>query len=302
MGIPFSQSSQLSAITEVLQTVAEPLDMNVSVRLWDGSVVPLGNNADGKLTIAMSGPGVIGSLLRKPSLETLVRLYATGHVEFEGGDLIQFSEAFKTERSNRQQLKKISKSMLVKKTLPFIFAKTNASDVNHGFDNEKSGDMIGRSEKDRNNKDYIQFHYDVGNDFYKLFLDEEMQYTCGYFTDWNNSLAQAQQDKLDMICRKLRLEPGERMLDIGCGWGGLICHAAKNFGVKAHGITLSQEQHDFAKAKIERLGLTDQVSVEICDYADHQGTVRQNQQHRNVRAHRCGELPSVLQQNQFDAA
>ena len=272
MGIPFSAKSQLASITEILQTVSGPLDMNVSVRLWDGSVVPLGNNADGKLTIAMSGPGVIGSLIRKPSLETLVRLYATGHIEFEGGDLIEFSEAFKTERSNRQQLKKISKSMLVKKTLPFMFAKTNVADVNHGFDTEKSGDMIGRSEKDRNNKDYIQFHYDVGNDFYKLFLDEEMQYTCGYFTNWNNSLAQAQQDKLDMICRKLRLEPGERMLDIGCGWGGLICHAAKNYGVKAHGVTLSQEQHDFAKAKIERLGLTDQVSVEICDYADHQGT------------------------------
>jgi cyclopropane-fatty-acyl-phospholipid synthase len=272
MGIPFSAKSQLSAITEILQTVAGPLDMNVSVRLWDGSVVPLGNNADGKLTIALSGPGVVGSLMRKPSLETLVRLYATGHVEFEGGDLIQFSEAFKTERSNRRELKKISKSMLVKKTLPFMFARTKMADVNHGFDTEKSGDMIGRSEKERNNTDYIQFHYDVGNDFYKLFLDEEMQYTCGYFTNWNNSLDQAQQDKLDMICRKLRLEPGEQMLDIGCGWGGLICHAAKNFGVKAHGITLSQEQHDFAKAKIQRLGLTDQVSVEICDYADHQGT------------------------------
>lgn len=272
MGIPFSAKSQLASITEVLQTVAGPLGMNVSVRLWDGSVVPLGENADGKLIIAMSGPGVIGSLMRKPSLETLVRLYATGHIEFEGGDLIEFSEAFRTERSNRRELKKISKSMLVKKTLPFMFAKTKMADVNHGFDSEKSGDMVGRSEKERNNTDYIQFHYDVGNDFYKLFLDEEMQYTCGYFTNWNNSLAQAQQDKLDMICRKLRLEPGERMLDIGCGWGGLICHAAKNFGVKAHGITLSQEQHDFAKAKIERLGLTNQVSVEIVDYADHQGT------------------------------
>lgn len=272
MGIPFSAKSQLAAITEVLEAVAAPLDMNVSIRLWDGSLIPLGQRADGKLIINLSGPGVIGSLLRKPSLETIVRLYATGHIEFEGGDLIEFTEAFRTERSNRKELKKISKSMLVKKTLPFVFARTKMADVNHGFDTEKSGDMIGRSEKDRNNTDYIQFHYDVGNDFYKLFLDEEMQYTCGYFTDWNNSLAQAQQDKLDMICRKLRLEPGEKMLDIGCGWGGLICHAAKHYGVQAHGITLSQEQHDFAKAKIQRLGLSDQVSVAICDYADHEGT------------------------------
>ncbi|QDT02351.1 Methoxy mycolic acid synthase MmaA3 [Rubripirellula lacrimiformis] len=268
MGIPFSSKSQLDSIVEILQSVAGPLDMNVSVKLWDGRVVPLGKNADGKLTISISGPGVIGSLVRRPTLETLVRLYATGHIAFDGGDLIEFTHAFRTERSNRRELKKISKTMLVKRTLPFLFAKTNVADVQHGF----KDDAIGRNESKRNNTDYIQFHYDVGNDFYKLFLGEEMQYTCGYFTDWSNSLDQAQHDKLDMICRKLQLQPGEKMLDIGCGWGGLICHAAQNFGVKAHGVTLSQEQHDFAQAKIQRLGLQDQVSVEICDYADHQGT------------------------------
>lgn len=268
MGTPFSAKTQLASITEVLRTIAGPLDLNVSVRLWDGSVVPLGANADGRLILALSGPGVIGSMMRRPTLETLVRLYATGHIEFEGGDLIEFTTALRTERSNRAELKKISKAMVARKTIPFLFAKTSTSDLDHGY----RDDMVGRKESARNNTDYIQFHYDVGNDFYKLFLGEEMQYTCGYFTDWSNSLDQAQHDKLNMICRKLRLESGERMLDIGCGWGGLICHAAQHFGVKAHGVTLSQEQHDFAKAKIERLGLQDQVTVEICDYADHQGT------------------------------
>ncbi|TWT80863.1 Methoxy mycolic acid synthase MmaA3 [Planctomycetes bacterium CA13] len=268
MGHPFSAQSQLNSIKEILQTVAGPLDLNVSVRLWDGEVVPLGNSADGQFTIALSGPGVIGSLLRRPGLETLVRLYATGHIDFEGGDLIDFSEALKTKRSNRNRLKQISKTMLVKRTLPFLFAKTEVGDLDQGF----RDDMIGRNESKRKNSDYIQFHYDVGNDFYKLFLGSEMQYTCAYFRDWNNSLDQAQHDKLDMICRKLRLQPGEKMLDIGCGWGGLICHAAKNFGVTAHGVTLSQQQYEYNKAKIERLGLSDQVSVEICDYADHQGS------------------------------
>ncbi len=268
MGAPFSAKTQLASITDVLRTVAGPLNMNVSVRLWDGSVIPLGAHADGKLIVSLSGPGVIGSLMRRPTLETLVRLYATGHIGFEGGDLIEFAKAFRTERSNRAELKKISKAMVAKKTIPFLFAKTKVGDLDHGF----RDDLVGRKESARNNTDYIQFHYDVGNDFYQLFLGKEMQYTCGYFTDWNNSLDQAQHDKLNMICRKLRLEPGEKLLDIGCGWGGLICHAAKHFGVTAHGVTLSQEQHDFAKAKIERLGLQDQVSVEICDYADHQGT------------------------------
>ena len=268
MGLPFSAATQISSIKEILHSVAEPLDLNVSVRLWNGEVVPLGESADGQFILNLSGPGVIGSLLRWPTLETLVRLYATGHIEFEGGDLIDFSEALKTDRSNRKKLKEISKRMLVGRTLPFLFAKTTVADLGHGFQD----DMVGRSEGKRDNKDYIQFHYDVGNDFYKLFLGKEMQYTCGYFTDWSHSLDQAQHDKLDMICRKLRIEPGDRMLDIGCGWGGLICHAAQHFGAKSHGVTLSQEQHDFTKEKIERLGLKDQVSVEICDYADHQGT------------------------------
>ena len=264
----FSSDSQLKSIRELLTSIAEPLDLNVSVRLWNGEVIPLGANSDGKYIISLSGPGVIGSLLRRPTLEMLVRLYATGHIDFEGGDLMEFSEALKTRQSNRERLKQISKVMLAKRTLPFLFAKTKLADLKQSY----SDDMIGREESKRKNADYIQFHYDVGNDFYKLFLGTEMIYTCGYFKDWSNTLDQAQHDKLDMICRKLQLAPGDRMLDIGCGWGGLICHAAQHFGVKAHGVTLSQQQYEYAKSKIERLGLTDKVSVEICDYADHQGT------------------------------
>ena len=265
---PFSAQSKINSIKALLNSVSEPLNLNVSVRLWNGEVVPLGPEADGRYTIGLSGPGVIGSLMRMPTLETLVRLYATGHIEFDGGDLIEFSEALKTRQSNRERLKQVSKTMLVKRTLPFLFAKTDSAELSEGF----RDDMVGRDESKRKNSDYIQFHYDVGNEFYKLFLGSEMMYTCAYFRDWSNSLDQAQHDKLEMICRKLRLEPGDRMLDIGCGWGGLICYAAQHFGVKAHGITLSQQQYEYTKEKIERLGLTDQVTVEICDYADHQGS------------------------------
>ena len=264
----FSADSQLNSIRELLKSVAEPLDLNVSVRLWNSEVIPLGANADGRYVISISGPGVIGSLMRRPTLEMLVRLYATGHIDFHGGDLIEFSEALKTRQSNRERLKQISKIMLAKKTLPFLFAKTNVADLKQKF----RDDMVGRDESKRKNTDYIQFHYDVGNDFYKLFLGTEMMYTCAYFTDWSNSLDQAQHDKLDMICRKLRLGSGDRMLDIGSGWGGLICHAAQHFGVKSHGITLSQQQYEYTQSKIQQLGLSDRVSVEICDYADHQGT------------------------------
>jgi cyclopropane-fatty-acyl-phospholipid synthase len=267
MGHPFSAAAQLSSIKEVLSELATPLDLNVSVKLWDGARVPLGTKVDDKYTIGISNPGVIGSLLRRPSLETLVRLYATGQIDFEGGDLIEFSEALRTKRANRKRLREISKWRVAKRTLPFLFAKSEPTELSHAFND----DSVGRTETNRNNTDYIQFHYDVGNNFYKLFLDKQMQYSCGYFTNWDNSLDQAQHDKLEMICRKLRLQPGERMLDIGCGWGGLVCHAAQHFGVQVHGITLSQAQHDYAQEKIAHLGLGDQVTVEICDYADHQG-------------------------------
>ena len=117
----------------------------------------------------------------------------------------------------------------------------------------------------------MQFHYDLSNDFYALFLDPEMVYSCAYYTDWQNDLATAQRDKLEMICRKLRLKPGDRFLDIGCGWGGLVCHAAQYHGVTAHGITLSQEQLDFAREKVARLGLSDKITLELKDYASVEG-------------------------------
>ena len=114
----------------------------------------------------------------------------------------------------------------------------------------------------------IAFHYDVSNEFYQLWLDEQMVYSCAYFTRWDESLENAQRNKLDHICRKLRLNPGERLLDVGCGWGALVCWAAKNYGVTAHGITLSRRQLEYARARVLAEGLEKQVTVELCDYRD----------------------------------
>ena len=122
------------------------------------------------------------------------------------------------------------------------------------------------------NKDNIQFHYDVSNEFYALILDPEMVYSCAYFADWADDLATAQRNKLDMSCRRLRLKPGEALLDIGCGWGALICHAARHYGVHAHGVTLSQKQYDYAKEKIARLNLQDRVTLELRDYTGLDGS------------------------------
>ncbi len=117
-------------------------------------------------------------------------------------------------------------------------------------------------------KRQISFHYDVSNDFYRLWLDRRMVYSCAYFESGDESIDQAQLNKLDLICRKLRLTPGERFLDIGSGWGGLIIHAAKNYGVHAKGITLSMEQLDFTEELIRREGLSSRCEVALQDYRE----------------------------------
>jgi cyclopropane-fatty-acyl-phospholipid synthase len=114
----------------------------------------------------------------------------------------------------------------------------------------------------------VRSHYDVGNAFYALWLDRRLVYSCAYFATGIEDLDAAQAAKLDHICRKLRLAPGERLLDIGCGWGGLVQYAAEHYGVQALGITLSQPQAELARERIAAAGLADRCQIEVRDYRD----------------------------------
>jgi cyclopropane-fatty-acyl-phospholipid synthase len=120
----------------------------------------------------------------------------------------------------------------------------------------------------------ISYHYDVSNEFYALFLDPLMVYTCAYYRDPDGKLEQAQADKLDLVCRKLRLQPGETLLDIGCGWGSLAIWAAQHYGVRAHGVTLSRAQAEWAAERIRREGLAGRCLVEYRDFRDLPGDAR----------------------------
>jgi cyclopropane-fatty-acyl-phospholipid synthase len=120
----------------------------------------------------------------------------------------------------------------------------------------------------RQDKEAISYHYDVGNDFYRAWLDERMVYSCAYFPTGDESLDEAQVAKLDHICRKLRLNAGERLLDIGCGWGGMVMHAARHYGVRAVGITLSENQWKLANERIAQAGLSERAEVLLLDYRE----------------------------------
>lgn len=128
--------------------------------------------------------------------------------------------------------------------------------------------LIFTSMSRKNQEKEVQSHYDIGNDFYKLWLDETMSYSCGYFKSEDDSLYQAQVNKVDYILKKLCLKEGMNLLDIGCGWGFLLIEAAKKYGIHSLGITLSREQHDEFKRRIEAEGLTDQLEVRLMDYRD----------------------------------
>ena len=257
---------QLAGARRLLAHLGGILKADLAVRLWNGELVPLGPAAANAPIIAIRTPRAISRLVRRPVLTTLIELLAVGDIDFENATLLDIA-ARRGSMRTKGLLKQIDKRLAIGALWPFVFGRA-ADTRDHAF----GGAVAQKESEGRDNKALIQFHYDLSNDFYALFLDPEMQYSCAYYPRWDAPLEEAQRAKLDMVCRKLRLQSGERFLDIGCGWGGLVCHAARHYGVKAHGVTLSEAQLAFARDKIVRLGLDDRVTVELRDYRELTGT------------------------------
>jgi len=257
---------KLERLKALASHVAEVAPMDLTLRLWDGSLVPLAPGAKDDVQLVIASPRALTRLLRRPRLPTVIELAAEGALDIEGGTLLDVA-ARRGEGGSRGAFRRVKKGLAVRALLPFLFGAGGGGGAAHAF----AGSQAAKHEAGRDDKALVQFHYDLSNDFYALFLDPEMVYSCAYFPDWEADLEAAQKAKLEMICRKLRLQPGERFLDIGCGWGGLACHAAQHHGVTAHGVTLSQAQHDFAVEKVRRLGLQERVTIELKDFRALQG-------------------------------
>ncbi|MDB5377008.1 MAG: SAM-dependent methyltransferase [Rubritepida sp.] len=251
---------RLARLRDLIADLGTKLDIDLAIRLWDGEAIPLGPRWSGDFAIAVRDPRAVTRLLRRPRLPTLIDLLAEGLIELEGGTLLDLALR-RGEKGTRGLARSVNKLAAARAVLPFLFGP-GISSADHAY----AGAQKARTEEGRDDKAQVQFHYDLSNAFYALFLDPEMVYSCAYFPEWQDGLATAQKAKLEMICRKLRLAPGERFLDIGCGWGGLVCHAAQHHGVQAHGVTLSQAQFDFAREKVKRLGLEDRVTIELRDF------------------------------------
>lgn len=212
---------------------------NVPVRLHWGS--------DGASAVALGDPVTVDirvldaaawPLLIEPGLDTLGQAYVEGLIDVDG-------------------------------------ALADIVNVAHGMAGsaQREGGLLGRIRRRfghtrESDSQAIQYHYDVSNDFYAQWLDPAMVYSCAYFENGDETLAQAQQKKIDHILRKIRLEPGQRLLDIGCGWGALVLRAAQQFGALCVGVTLSQNQFDLATERVRAAGLQDRIDIRLQDYRD----------------------------------
>ena len=257
---------RVQAARRIVSHIAGHLQADLSVQLWTGEILPLGPNARDDIRIVLADPAAVRRLILKPGLMTLFELYATGDVRIEGGSPLEAADRWDHGRAVHLP-RRVNRGLIARELIPFMLGGKTRGVGDAAYD--PTGEAGQRQDKAaRRDKDFISFHYDVGNDFDGLFLDPEMVYSSAYYADDATPLEEAQTGKLDLICRKLRLKPGQTLLDVGCGWGGLSCWAAQHYGVTVHGVTLSEEQLAFARAKVERLGLSDRITLELKDYRD----------------------------------
>lgn len=227
-------------LTQWVDEVRNQANLPARMVLWNGQQHDFGTFAAPQVTLRVNGVSALPYLL-KPSLDNLGEAYIKGKIDIEGklSDVIDIGYG------------------LAKST---VTSADKLTRLRRYYRHSKSSD-----------KKAIQFHYDVSNEFYQLWLDRNMVYSCAYFENGDEDLDTAQLKKIDHILTKIQLKPGQRLLDIGCGWGALVIRAAQKFGANCVGVTLSQNQFDLATERVKAAGLADRIDIRLQDYRDVDG-------------------------------
>ncbi len=234
---------------------------NLSVHLWDGTTWP--DERPRATVLALKHPDSLGRMFLPGTEVGLAEAYLRNDFDIEGDIEAAFEVGdFLLSRLDDWKRKLKLGGLLIR--LPEGDGRSTMQRVARKL----LPRIHGRPHSTERDRRAVTFHYDVSNDFYQLWLDRRMVYSCAYFKSPSDCLDIAQERKLDYLCRKLRLRPGQRLLDIGCGWGALVLHAAKHFGVRAEGITLSESQLDWGRERIAEAGLANDATIELRDYRE----------------------------------
>ena len=247
----------------VLDSLAARIDAKVpggrplGLRFWDGSELP---GPPGAPVLVVNSPRAIARVIHERSELGFGRAWVAGELDVDGdlGETLKLSQRFRGIQVGRKELVMALRAARRLNALPLREPEPPAAEVR----------LRGRLHSLRRDKQAIQHHYDVSNRFYRLVLGPTMVYSCAYFASDDESLDAAQERKLDIVCRKLNLQPDERLLDVGCGWGSLVIHAAMHYGVRAVGVTISPAQAELARERVREAGLSDRVEIRLADYRD----------------------------------
>jgi cyclopropane-fatty-acyl-phospholipid synthase len=227
-----------------------------TVRFWDGSSVPA--TQDTAPTFIINSPKALAHVLKAPGELGLGRAYAQGLIETDDIDgALLLVDNFEPPRPAPRQILKLISGLLQATglTVPPSRPSTELR-------------LKGERHTLARDRRAVRHHYDAGNDFFKLFLDDSMTYSCAYWRSGAQTLDEAQDAKRELVCTKLALKPGERLLDVGCGWGSMAIHAASRHGVNVLGVTLSEPQVQEARRRAQEAGVADQVEFRVADYRE----------------------------------
>jgi len=230
-----------------------------AVRFWDGSCWEAEPGQPTRYTLVLNHPGAVRAMFWPPNGLTLGEAYIYDDIDIEG-DLEPFWQIGIHLRDRPWTI--LRRLQFLKRVLQLPPSRRPRAG---GPGRAK---LQGTRHSPQRDRQAVSFHYNASNDFYSLWLDQRMVYSCGYFAKAEDSIDTAQEQKLDHICRKLRLGSSDRLLDIGCGWGALALHAARHYGAEVLGVTLSQRQFELANQRIRQAGLADRCRVECRDYRD----------------------------------